>query len=157
MRIRFPSSSTPAFNHFWMSRTTRRSTMRCSMNFTSHSCEIASKKPRMAGNTLADKEATWKTLVLDTQTEKILQTLCTLLRNVAAWKVRGVSVPTGILLSSPPGIGKTQIARTLANESELSFVAASTADLKANFLGQSANRVKNLFERVRASAPAICF
>jgi hypothetical protein len=47
-RIRFPSSSTPAFSHFWMSRTTRRSAMRCSMNFTSHSCEIASKKPRMS-------------------------------------------------------------------------------------------------------------
>jgi len=45
----------------------------------------------------------------------------------------------------------------MANESGLSFVAATTADLKANFLGQSANRVKNLFERVRASAPAILF
>jgi hypothetical protein len=33
-RIRFPSSSTPAFNHFWMSRTTRRSATRCSTNFT---------------------------------------------------------------------------------------------------------------------------
>jgi len=45
----------------------------------------------------------------------------------------------------------------MANESGLSFVAATTADLKANFLGQSANRVKNLFERVRSSAPAILF
>src|SRR5260370_27621496 len=48
MRIRFPSSSTPAFIHFWMSRTTRRSAMRCSMNFTSHSCEIVSKNPRIS-------------------------------------------------------------------------------------------------------------
>jgi hypothetical protein len=34
--------------HFWMSRTTRQSAMRCSMNFTSHSCEIASKNPRIS-------------------------------------------------------------------------------------------------------------
>src|SRR5216683_2474897 len=32
MRIRFPSSNTPTFIHFWMSRTTRRSAMRCTMN-----------------------------------------------------------------------------------------------------------------------------
>jgi hypothetical protein len=47
-RIRFPSSSTPALSHFWISRTTRRSAIRCSTNFTSHSCESASKKPRMS-------------------------------------------------------------------------------------------------------------
>ena len=35
-RIRFPSSSTPALSHFWINRTTRRSAIRCSTNFTSH-------------------------------------------------------------------------------------------------------------------------
>src|ERR1700692_4867049 len=39
---------TPAFSHFSMSRTTRRSAIRCSMNFTSHSCEILSKNLRMS-------------------------------------------------------------------------------------------------------------
>src|SRR5947209_4132526 len=34
-----PSSDTPAFNHFWIRRITRRSAIRCSTNFTSHSCE----------------------------------------------------------------------------------------------------------------------
>ena len=48
LHVRFPSSSTPAFSHFWMSRTTRRSAIRCSTNFTSHSWAIASKKPRMS-------------------------------------------------------------------------------------------------------------
>ena len=39
-----PPSSTPALSHFWMSRTTRRSVIRCSTNFTSHSWEMASKE-----------------------------------------------------------------------------------------------------------------
>jgi transitional endoplasmic reticulum ATPase len=50
-----------------------------------------------------------------------------------------------------------RLARTLANESGLTFIAATTADVKANYLGQSGNRVKLLFERARSSAPAILF
>jgi hypothetical protein len=42
--------------------------------------------------------------------------------------------------SISPVIGKTEIGRTLANESGLGFLAATTADVKANFLGQSGNR-----------------
>ena len=54
-------------------------------------------------------------------------------------------------------MGKTEIGRTLANESGLGFLAATTADVKANFLGQSGNRVKQLFERARSNAPVILF
>src|SRR5208282_1833135 len=42
--VRVPFSSTPAFSHFWMSRTTRRSAIRCWRNRTSHSCDSRSKK-----------------------------------------------------------------------------------------------------------------
>jgi len=69
----------------------------------------------------------------------------------------GVSIPRSLLLAGPSGVGKTQVARTLANESGLTFIAATTADVKANYLGQSGNRVKLLFERARSSAPAILF
>lgn len=48
MSISFPFSSTPAFSHFWMSRRTRRSAIRCCRNFTSHSWEIPSKKLLMS-------------------------------------------------------------------------------------------------------------
>src|SRR5271167_3898368 len=50
LRVRFPSSSTPALSHFWISRTTRSSAIRCSRNFTIHSCFITSKKLRMSAS-----------------------------------------------------------------------------------------------------------
>jgi transitional endoplasmic reticulum ATPase len=62
-----------------------------------------------------------------------------------------------LLLYGPPGTGKTQIGRTLANETGLRFIAASTADLKAGYVGQSGQKVRELFERARESSPCILF
>ena len=124
---------------------------------TQESILRAVRKQRVNGNAGIDTQATWSSLVLAPETMASLQTVCSMLKDAEGWKANGATLPTGILLSGLSGTGKTQIARTMANESGLSFVAATTADLKANFLGQSANRVKNLFERVRASAPAILF
>ncbi len=112
---------------------------------------------RKSRNTKVDGEASWDSLVLDTAVLDSLKLTCTLLRGAEKWKAQGVSIPKNLLLIGPPGVGKTEIGRTLANESGLTFLAATTADVKANFLGQSGNRVKQLFERARATAPAILF
>jgi SpoVK/Ycf46/Vps4 family AAA+-type ATPase len=62
-----------------------------------------------------------------------------------------------MLLYGKPGTGKTQIARTLANESGVGFIAAGPSDLKAGWVGQSAPKVHELFERARREAPCILF
>jgi SpoVK/Ycf46/Vps4 family AAA+-type ATPase len=112
---------------------------------------------RKSRNTKVDGEASWDSLVLDTAVLDSLKLTCTLFRDAEKWRAQGVSIPKNLLLIGPPGVGKTEIGRTLANESGLTFLAATTADVKANFLGQSGNRVKQLFERARATAPAILF
>lgn len=112
---------------------------------------------RKSRNIKVDSKATWDTLVLDAGVLDTLKLTCSLLRDAERWKRKGVSIPRSLLLIGPPGVGKTQISRTLANESGLTFLAATTADVKANFLGQSGNRVKQLFERARSSAPSILF
>jgi len=112
---------------------------------------------RKSHNTKVDRKAGWETLVLDDAILDRLKLVCALLRDAEKWLAQGVSIPRSLLLAGPSGVGKTQVARTLANESGLTFIAATTADVKANYLGQSGNRVKLLFERARSSAPAILF
>lgn len=102
-------------------------------------------------------DSSWDTLVLSPEFKVELQTTCEMLKNAAQLKAQGFAPPTGMLLFGPPGTGKTEIARTLANMSGLSFVTKSTSDLKGQYVGQSAPRIKDLFEEARRCAPSIVF
>ncbi|MGA8093393.1 MAG: AAA family ATPase [Steroidobacteraceae bacterium] len=115
------------------------------------------KRHTQAKSEAVDKSASWESLVLSQDVLEKLQTLCESLRNVEEFAAQGFEVPKGALLYGPPGTGKTQIARTLANESGVPFIAASTADLKAGFIGQSGQKVRELFEMARGRAPCILF
>lgn len=114
------------------------------------------RKLRGKGSTSV-KELTWDDIILPEQTLSEFQHLGQELRNAEKLESMGIPTPKGILLYGPPGTGKTQIARVLASQSGLSFIAATTTDLKANYLGQSAGKVKQLFEQARTQAPCIVF
>lgn len=109
------------------------------------------------GSTQTDSSAVWENLVLSEVALKDLKTIAGLLKQAETFTKRGFNVPRGLMLFGSPGTGKTQIARTLANETGLKFIAASTADMKAGFIGQSGQKVRELFERARESAPCLLF
>ncbi len=112
---------------------------------------------RQQGSTATEEDARWDTLVLADETMQELKTTAGLLQHADTFRKRGIGVPRGLLLYGPPGTGKTQIARTLANETGLRFIAASTADIKQGFVGQSGQKVRELFDRARESAPSLLF
>ncbi|MBB6368410.1 transitional endoplasmic reticulum ATPase [Xanthomonas sacchari] len=99
----------------------------------------------------------WDDIVLPAATVAEFVGLGKELRNAETLATLGVPVPRGILMVGPPGTGKTQVARILASQSGLAFIALSSADLKAGYLGQSGQRVQAAFERARAQAPCIVF
>lgn len=99
----------------------------------------------------------WDDIILPDQTLAEFQNLGKELKNAERLEKMGISTPKGILLYGPPGTGKTQIARVLAGQSGLSFLAAATSDLKANYIGQSGAKVKQLFQQARSQAPCILF
>jgi cell division protease FtsH len=63
----------------------------------------------------------------------------------------GLALPAGMLLYGPPGTGKTMLAKALAREAELPFIAATGPELLRNGF------VSEVFARVRHYAPAILF
>ena len=69
----------------------------------------------------------------------------------------GVKLPKGVLLVGPPGVGKTLIARAVAGEAQVPFFYQSGASFVHIYVGMGAKRVKELFLKAKASAPAIIF
>jgi SpoVK/Ycf46/Vps4 family AAA+-type ATPase len=99
----------------------------------------------------------WEHLILDPNTKDKLKTLCASLKNLEKLRQQGIPIPTGALLYGPPGTGKTQVARTLAHQGGLGFIAAGVGDMKGAFIGHCVKKTHELFERARAQAPCILF
>jgi transitional endoplasmic reticulum ATPase len=99
----------------------------------------------------------WNELILPADTKRKLQLIEQVIENPQIVRQLGITPPSGVLLAGPPGTGKTTIARVLASETDASFVAVNAADIFAKWLGESEQRVKELFARARAQVPAIIF
>ena len=86
------------------------------------------------------------------------------LGEVALWLSRpstlgdfGVQPPRGFLLSGPPGTGKTLLARAFAGEARLPMLALSAGELQSKYVGESEERIRDLFAMARKYAPSIVF
>ena len=69
----------------------------------------------------------------------------------------GAVPPKGVLLFGPPGCGKTLLAKAVAGEAGVPFFSVAGAEFVESLVGVGAARVRDLFARVRAVAPAIVF
>ncbi|MCG6939864.1 MAG: CDC48 family AAA ATPase [Thiohalocapsa sp.] len=69
----------------------------------------------------------------------------------------GVAPPKGLLLAGPPGIGKTLIAKAVANESGVNVISVKGPELMSRFVGESEAGVREVFHKARQAAPCIIF
>jgi cell division protease FtsH len=69
----------------------------------------------------------------------------------------GATAPKGVLLFGPPGCGKTLLGKAVAGAAEVPFFSVAGAEFVESLVGVGAARVRDLFARVRAVAPAIVF
>jgi len=77
------------------------------------------------------------------------------LSNPESFKRIGIRPPRGILLYGPPGCGKTYIAKALANETGINFIAVKGPELLSKWVGESEQHVRDVFRRAKQVAPSI--
>lgn len=64
----------------------------------------------------------------------------------------------GILLYGPPGTGKSYLAQAVASEcNSSSFLSVSAADIMGKYVGESEQKVRQLFTAARACKPSVVF
>jgi transitional endoplasmic reticulum ATPase len=69
----------------------------------------------------------------------------------------GIEPPKGILIYGPPGVGKTLLAKALANEIGAYFVAINGPEIMSKFYGESEERLREVFKEAQENAPSIVF
>lgn len=68
-----------------------------------------------------------------------------------------VKPPKGILLSGPPGTGKTMIAKAIANELKVEMISVDSSSLIEIFAGTGAARIREIFKKAKEKAPCVVF
>ncbi|MBQ3940485.1 MAG: AAA family ATPase [Oscillospiraceae bacterium] len=79
------------------------------------------------------------------------------LRNPKKYLGTGVAAPRGVLLYGPPGTGKTMLAKAMAAESDVTFIAAEGNQFLKKYVGEGPELVHKIFRTARKYAPSILF
>lgn len=92
--------------------------------------------------------------------DKILKELCELILHIKhpeMYKHIGLPPPRGILLSGPPGSGKTLLANAIAGQLDVLLVEVPATELIAGVSGESEERIREIFEQAAVFAPCVLF
>lgn len=124
--------------------------------FKEHSDLLTALKPQKGQFTLAENVTTKLKDVggIKPIIENIQEGILAYIKDPKAYTAKGQSAPKGVLLHSDPGTGKTLLARAIAGEANVPFIAASASEFEEKFVGVGAQRVRELFAAAHKAAAA---
>lgn len=79
------------------------------------------------------------------------------LKSPNRYKDLGARIPKGALLVGPPGTGKTLLAKAIASEAYVPFLAMAGPEFVEMFSGIGSARVRDLFSQAKKRAPCIVY
>ena len=88
---------------------------------------------------------------------KSLKELVDFLKSPEKYARLGARIPHGVLLYGPPGTGKTLLARALAGEAGVPFIAMNGSDFVEMYVGVGASRVRETFKKARKHGKCVVF
>lgn len=91
------------------------------------------------------------------EAKEALEDIVAYLRDPAKFAALGAKPPRGVILEGHFGCGKTLLARAVAGDAGVPFIALSGSDFSDMFLGVGVRRVKKLFAAAREQAPCVVF
>ena len=79
------------------------------------------------------------------------------LKHPELFEEMGIRPSKGVLLYGPPGCSKTMMAKAVATESSMNFIAVKGPELLSQWVGDSEKAIRDLFKKARAAAPTVVF
>ncbi|MFC1753639.1 AAA family ATPase [Thermoproteota archaeon] len=96
-----------------------------------------------------DVKISWKDVIGMDEAKQEASEIVKLIKDRAELKRIGGQILRGLLMIGPPGCGKTYLAKAIATEAGLPFIAMSGSEFVEMFVGVGASRVRSLFKNAR--------
>ncbi len=108
------------------------------------------------GNTLSETVSFDDVAGIEEAKEELMEVV-SFLKEPQKFLQMGARIPRGVLLTGPPGCGKTLLARAIASEAGVPFFSISGSEFVELFVGVGSSRVRDLFQQAKRQQPALVF
>ena len=103
------------------------------------------------------EHVSWDALIVADSLKEELFGIVELLKNPSNATRYGIDLPKGILLSGPPGTGKTSLAKAVASNAGLAFFVLKVDEIVSKWVGDSEKNLTSFFAEASRNAPAVIF